>query len=899
MQPSIQSADLALAIYLEPLASKRRVLWLGEAHGGAPSRLARIAAQVRVLSPSANRVDGLRVSKLTPGPLSLPEDGFDLIVAPDLGAVGLDEPDRISELHAALSSSGLLLAGAPVGQGETAYERLFELLGQRFRNTRMLGQTSFDAWAVVDFRAAERGVSEVVIDGSGVEAGGDHPLRALAWASDDVKLRVDPYAVVRVPSVQAKAADISTRRELQRELEVALDRSEELDHRLGEMERALRDRTDELDETRSRLKTDRGESNRQDFDRLEESLRERSLEVREAQSEIERLERLSRDLIEQMKEGMASVSSSAQTLGIVPTLRPTVASPSSRAAMERAVAAEAARAEAEFQADELRGLLLETERNRREWAHEEARLLGRFRGLQVRSAELALAFEAAEARASSAVLELDDSRRRARTLQRELDELRPRKGEEVQERLPLQAPTGDTRSGDAAGLRGEIAGLRDRLADRGAALDAAKVDTRTLPELRRGLEAARGELGKVRAELGEARAALDDQGKLEKRAKEAEAETDRLRQALPARASSVPPRVQDEMANLGAESADLRERLATSDATCEEQRVRIAELSSALGARDALVSRLQIDLAGSERRRDDFDDQTDRLREENRRLRDALVDASDRVDEASALQTKLSQAEAVARRKGEALHEAQGSARERQDAVVTAERERDFAREQREVLRRDLEQGREFLRQTLREVRQGLDGLSGVLGANASTTLAEITAVGIASPDDGFDRSDEMAALRERVETLQREAADHDTLLHSTRAQLEERDDRIRALEGRLANRATFQVSEEALHQELLELRERSSRLSEELEHERRARAIGARNGPSSAPQALRPAEAGQDHPLAAPGRERELKGLREANAQARAGLEELLGATTMSDPATAERIGALLRILR
>src|SRR5690606_33327654 len=77
--------------------------------------------------------------------------------------------------------------------------------------------------------------------------------------------------------------------------------------------------------------------------------------------------------------------------------------------------------------------------------------------------------------------------------------------------------------------------------------------------------------------------------------------------------------------------------------------------------------------------------------------------------------------------------------------------------------------------------------------------------------------------LRERIARLDAEAADREVLLRSLTAQLQERDDRIRALE-RLRAQGGGDGDAIALQQRLLEMEERVARLSEELEHERDAR---------------------------------------------------------------------------
>ncbi len=181
------------------------------------------------------------------------------------------------------------------------------------------------------------------------------------------------------------------------------------------------------------------------------------------------------------------------------------------------------------------------------------------------------------------------------------------------------------------------------------------------------------------------------------------------------------------------------------------------------------------------------------------------------------------------------------------------------------------------------------------------------TAMGIDAPDSGWNepasagpgRSQEVARLEARLEAMEREAEDRDTLLRSLTAQLEERDERLRSMEK-------GEVDAD-VRQSMVELQERAAKLSESLANERRARreAEAAASGKRSEEmEKLHDTLGDRDAELLVlrgqvSSAERELKSFRDAAAETRSGLEELLGAATAhGDPATAERVGGLLRVL-
>jgi chromosome segregation ATPase len=1177
MQSPTHSADLALAVYLEPLARGRRVLWIGTAARGA-ERLEPLARSIRVQTPDSSSAGPrlkpeerseeerstaeparLRVGRLRPGPIRFRPGSFDLVVVPDASVIAVD-PDRIDQLAAVLSEEGVLAVGQS-SDGPLSYADLHTLVRDGFAQVRMLGQAPFAAWAVVDFEAVADGPPDVVIDGSAVLADEDTPSRFVAVCGH-VGVDLDPYLVVRVPASppdgeadpsgkksdrgsdglfeHARINELEERlRAHETELDLATEHAESIERRLAERSTEIERLKDALDATQAELDRARTDAPRtppidprpsdprasdprrvngaganevadaqaeREYQRLEAALGEQGHALREAQAELERRAVLVRDLVEELREvgfgasgslrldagpgsmaARASVdtatggptngtspnstsSNSGPTNGgpsnidiasaaTIPPARRELRAPDEpsraserglAAAIERAVAAEAARAAAQFECDELRGRLLATESERAEFRRREAELVGRARGLSARIAELGELGELAQGQLSLTQFDLDAARKRNRELQRDLGDVREqfelelsrahvtaaatrgqddsrlveteaserRLSERVSElsgqlmacrdlvgsleeerdnarteALRLTARVAQledrfsgarrgyehriaelgllmTESSSAANsqtetpaatsapsdqaieasppylaLRGELEGVRARVRDREAALVALRAVGAQRPqspgaheadsegraaalaearerEARAQAEAdrlsaenasIREELDRRQAEVEQLEIRLSGEGEQQAALERARAEIDRLRRdaEMALRSTDTLREAQDELDRLRDEVADLRSkdssqavRLADAEELLELEASRALDLASTLAARDALIARLQMDLADAEQSGKDGSQRVGRLREENDRLREALIHASQRVDQVEALERQLNEASERADRSA-------GDVERSSSDAATMREELARLKDETERARGVSDASREGMRRALREVRASLEALSSTLGVQPASVSAGITAVGMESPEwtDGPPPSPkELDVLRERVASLEHEISDRDTLLRSATAQLEERDDRLRALERELGVEPGGSGDPEALRRELMQLEERSARLAEELDVERRARrAAEAAVLPGVDLEELERARESlreRDSDLAKAqrsltSREREVKGLRDAASQARAGLEELLGVVSMGgDPATAERLGALLRLL-
>ncbi|MBX3272036.1 MAG: hypothetical protein KF729_17355 [Sandaracinaceae bacterium] len=204
-------AELAIAVYVEELASDKRVLYVGDLESRAPERLARIARSVELVSPQARARGTRRGARVETRRWPTEDDAgrWDLVIVPDLVAAGLSDESQLEQVEGWLADGGVFVAGS-AGAGGLAYEALYELLSDAFDSVRMVGQAPFRGYALVDF--APPGPLDVTFDGSLLDGDGERAERFLALCGErDVVL--DAYAVVQIPSMEtpapARGADAS------------------------------------------------------------------------------------------------------------------------------------------------------------------------------------------------------------------------------------------------------------------------------------------------------------------------------------------------------------------------------------------------------------------------------------------------------------------------------------------------------------------------------------------------------------------------------------------------------------------------------------------------------------------------------------------------------------------
>lgn len=207
-----------LVAWLESHVRGRRVAVLGDATVGlAEALVGRGARLVHAYDPDPARVAEATATSGragSPRPLFAPLEGdlgvrdgaFDVVVVPDLGLFG-DAAEALRRVRRLLSPSGiavvasrnpdaarwLLRAGATPSSSPSYYD-LFDLVSLQFPEVKMLGQTPFVGYAIVDFAADE---PEVTVDASLLEEP-EAPEWYVAVAGDR-RLDLDAYALVELP----------------------------------------------------------------------------------------------------------------------------------------------------------------------------------------------------------------------------------------------------------------------------------------------------------------------------------------------------------------------------------------------------------------------------------------------------------------------------------------------------------------------------------------------------------------------------------------------------------------------------------------------------------------------------------------------------------------------------
>ncbi|MCS6798780.1 MAG: hypothetical protein NZ898_09635 [Myxococcota bacterium] len=921
-QASPQHAlDVALAVYLERLVTGRSMLWVGVA-GPWTDRLGRVARRldVRPHLPTASE-----------------DEPFDVVVWAS-GFEPIDDDRTLDRLQRALGDSGVMVVAVDPADAQ-GYARLFERVEARLGRARVLVQAPFEGVALVDVESG--GAGEVVVDDSeGEEVA---PERVLVVAARGTWPKLEGYAVVRT-GVDVVRASVERWRERLEAIEAELDRrTAELatvqraasglamerdrlvgdrDAAMGEIERLrerLRTAERELDALHARLEQavktgaqDEAELERlgAELERLERALRDRSAQARGLEAELRRRDALVREMADELARVGARESDDRL-----------------EQAVGRLVLAEAALAAARFENDALRARV-----GARDDGLEAARLHGELRGLRARQAELAEAYETAAARAMLLEHELAATRQRLREVERHAEEAREELGLEVA-RARLLATEAEralrderarwmqqqrTAAQDAGRLAGQLAACREAYAECRAERDYARAEALRLTALVSTLEqqqaGARAGWERRTAELLEEQRALQNECvRLSRKAAALRGECDGLIARLEDREAALGAlagayraahaaglevrkerdRARDEADGLRAalEAARRREAELLEASTEAERKLamasaRAADLAQALAARDALVARLQFDLADEERRAREAVEQAERLRLEQDRLREALLEASRAVDEAAASRARL---EALERER--ALAETREARRQAQLERVEA---------------------------TLGDVARLLDAWEAELGPEPS---AHGTAVGLEAPGEtegeqpgrALERAErerllaEVDRLQRRVVELERQAEGHDVLVRSLAAQIEERDERLRAIERREAVRPDG-AELERLREALARAEQRAARLSDELAAERRARLdLEAAQGAITNQEqlALLSARLGERDAelLSARSRaeaaDRELRLLREVCGRARVLVEELLAhATARGDLTAGDRLGELIRLL-
>ncbi|MEM1418253.1 MAG: hypothetical protein AAGH15_25380, partial [Myxococcota bacterium] len=663
-------ADHVLAALLEPHVAGREILWVGAA-GPGPERLARAAAGLRVLDThggTRRRRDGLAVSPYRPGRLGFDRGRYELVVVPNLAE--LDDVEGRLEDFARILDDGLLVAGMPAGSEGEGYDALLGPVAAVFEHVRPFGQAGFAGDAFADLDA--KSVDEVLVDGSLAEGRGAPVRRFLAFASMEALPSLPTYALVEGARAGTPAIAPSAEGALRDALARAESRLEQLQRRLVGTETELREARASLQQREADVSAP-GDDAEVEQRALEARLRERGARVRMLEAEEARLGLLVRDLAEELEEHRRGRRGGVRGEGVLDLA--------------------AAHTEAEFRSDELAARITELEEAASARERALAESSGRARGLSARVAEMAELREIAEARVALMRADLTAAADAKRRLEAELAETR-----ESLELALIQARGAPTLAGHAAPAEGaptparlaELVASEKALAERVGALSGQLVAAREqLESAELDRDRARAETLRLTAQLAALETRLSGQRLgFERRIAE-------LVQADPAALGAAPgpfdaelARVRDELAGLRGERAGLRLRVADAEASAalrrsagrgvDEIAAQLADAQTQLAARDALVTRLQLDLAAEEKATRAAEAGQDRVRDENARLREAVVASSQAVDARDAAEKRAT----ILQQELTAALEAAGAQEVQAERAAELERELADAREQ-------------------------------------------------------------------------------------------------------------------------------------------------------------------------------------------------------------------------
>ena len=975
--------DLALAVFLEPLASGKRILWIGDPATQAPLHLCAAAKSLRVLDTSmssshrtSSNPPNLTVKKFRAGPLGFKKGTFDLVVVPDTEVLGEELGSKALDL-ARMVDRGLVVCGVDTEDDNIEVVALEKHLQAAFEHLRMLGQASMSGSVLADFSAED---PEVIVDGS--LAASSAPDRVVAIASQS-PTAVDEYAIIQYPGsavdgdrVRQLEGDVAERSREVLALREELSRAE---RRMMRVQSQLKEREGELSEVRantmvfadsesvrlegvgskesadsqgrthsqesvsardgdgtregrSKSSSKRRGKRRHDrpsspppelkkalseeVDALSAKLKIQGQTVAELQQELSRRTALVRDLVEELRATKNTANAAAPIKEPAPASLPekanTVESVSEVDALheklsEQAKVINAMRQDAKAQSALVRDMV--------ENAKHDAGTVPTEKSADYADLEEKLAQQA------SIVQETQSELARREAIVRDLTELlneRPQAPSDFSEAIAEAEARLVRADFEIQTLRANVESATETVTDSsGMAKRLAESSARnvvlgeSLSQIERERDEARAKALSVVAQASALESRLEGQRlgfetRIALLASEAQApepttlpaeealgrlkgSRDGLRfrlvdreLALVAAQGAGPSRlkVHDELDQTRSDAASMRAQNA-------ELLLRVAELSeaqaslkqasqdraSSAAAKDALITRLQMDLSAFEREIHLYSDREARIQEECSRLKEALVDASSLSDErdAAIAQCKLLEqrvaevenetAQRVALLQAQyfeskqladtsaasheaveqdifALKEELASAQSRvrnaeseadrlklqstesiasvkadaQLAIESLQRQlktSDVSLQKADAQRDALQQDVDKLKVTLNNTRETLRELLRD-GGGHDRTVTEITAVGDVDAPSG--------------EAL--DASEEQTMVRTLTAQLEERNIRIRSLEKRISSVAPApgEYAPQLMRREMLELQERASRLAEELLHARQAR---------------------------------------------------------------------------
>jgi len=215
------SPSIVLGAYAESLFDGRRVVLFGDATTSLAEEIAERGARVvHVYDPIAARAAEAGARNRDARISALPLDGadiavrdgaFDLAIVEDLSSI--EEPAKLlHRVRRALTPRGAAIVASPnpearlalvprksaASSSELGYYDLYDLVSSEFPDVRMLGQTPFVGYAIVDFAPEEE--PEVNLDSGLVPGGAEEPEWFVAVASS-APVDVDAFDIVQLPAL--------------------------------------------------------------------------------------------------------------------------------------------------------------------------------------------------------------------------------------------------------------------------------------------------------------------------------------------------------------------------------------------------------------------------------------------------------------------------------------------------------------------------------------------------------------------------------------------------------------------------------------------------------------------------------------------------------------------------
>jgi SAM-dependent methyltransferase len=308
IEPLIEPA-IVLAAYAEPVASGRRVLFVGPASSALPGRLLERGARVVLVcdpdpvrlaeATAKNRSSALSFSALGDGQLALRDGAFDVAIVEDAGIT--DPVALVKKLRRALAPRGVailasinpetrvpLLPHRPSGAISLDYYALYDAVKAEFEHVRMLGQAPFVGYVVADF--APEGTPEPSLDTAFLPNGAEEPEIFVAVASQQ-PVDLESFAVVQLPYrsvVSAASGDGEALRRARSAEAATRAKLSEVEAELTVQRQAVAAHLAELQSERAAAATRQTEltTERQTAAPREAKLREAEIKLREAETKL-------------------------------------------------------------------------------------------------------------------------------------------------------------------------------------------------------------------------------------------------------------------------------------------------------------------------------------------------------------------------------------------------------------------------------------------------------------------------------------------------------------------------------------------------------------------------------------------------------------------------------------